>query len=153
MPKIARKITPLLLLALIALLPGRLSAQSAAELATGAMANFVFAKQPIPAPQVGFVDGEGRTVSLEDFRGDKKWPEYLDFCNRFFFAVPQEFPIDVLPEDCGLMTADAYGALVLRDAPERPLNAARRKAQNLRFALVAAERLQRHLDPRDQLPA
>lgn len=100
------------------------------------------------------LDRGGRTTiveiktSLEDFRSDKKWPEYLEFCDRFFFAVPQDFPTEILPEDCGLMAADAYGAVILRDAPDRGLNAARRKAQNLRFALVAAERLQRQLDPR-----
>ena len=103
---------------------------------------------------IGLDRGGGTTIveiktSLEDFRSDKKWPEYLDFCDRFFFAVPQDFPVEILPEECGLMTADAYGAVVLREAPEMRLNAARRKAQNLRFALVAAERLQRHLDPRD----
>jgi len=69
MPKIVGKITPLLLTVLVLLLPARLSAGNAADLAKGAMANFVFARQAAPAPQVGFVDGEEREVSLEDFRG------------------------------------------------------------------------------------
>ncbi len=86
--------------------------------------------------------------SLEDFRSDRKWPEYVDFCDRFFFAVPQDFPKEVLPADCGLMAADAFSAVVLRDSPDYRLNAARRRAQCLRFALVAAERLNRLTDPR-----
>ena len=87
-------------------------------------------------------------TSLEDFRSDQKWPEYLEFCDQFFFAVPEGFPQEVLPEDFGLLAADPYGAVILRESPTFRLNAARRKAQNLRFGLTAAERLQRQLDPR-----
>lgn len=86
--------------------------------------------------------------TLEDFRSDRKWPEYLDFCDRFFFAVPEGFPQEVLPVDCGLMAADPYGAVILRDSPDFRLNAARRRAQCLRFGLAAAERLGRLTDPR-----
>ncbi len=102
---------------------------------------------------IGF-DRAGRTTiveiktSVEDFRGDRKWPEYLAYCDRFYFAVPTGFPREVLPGDCGLMVADGYEAAILREAPERRLNAARRKALSLSFGLVAAERLSRHLDPR-----
>ena len=85
---------------------------------------------------------------LEDFRSDRKWPEYLAFCDRFFFAVPEEFPRHLLPADCGLMAADPFGAVILRDSPDFRLNAARRRAQGLRFGLVAAERLGRLVDPR-----
>ena len=85
---------------------------------------------------------------LEDFRSDRKWPEYLAFCDRFFFAVPEEFPRHVLPADCGLMAADPYGAVILRESPDFQLNAARRRAQGLRFGLAAAERLGRLIDPR-----
>ena len=85
---------------------------------------------------------------LEDFRSDRKWPEYLAYCDRFFFAVAEDFPRHVLPADCGLMAADPYGALILRESPDFRLNAARRRAQGLRFGLVAAERLGRLVDPR-----
>jgi len=87
-------------------------------------------------------------TSVADFRADQKWPEYLEFCDQFFFAVPQDFPQEILPGGCGLMVADAYGAAILRESPALQLNAARRRAQNLRFALVAAERLGRLTDPR-----
>ena len=86
--------------------------------------------------------------SLADFRSDRKWQEYVDFCDAFFFAVPVGFPREVLPDDCGLMAADPYGAVVLRDSPDFKLNGTRRRAQNLRFGLVAAERLGRLTDPR-----
>ncbi len=79
--------------------------------------------------------------SLEDFRSDNKWPEYLDYCDRFYFAVPEFFPQEVLPEDMGLMVADPFGAAVLREAPLMPLNAARRRSILLKFAHTAARRL------------
>ncbi len=85
--------------------------------------------------------------SLEDFRSDRKWPEYEAFCDQFFFAVPQDFPLEMLPEDRGLMTADAYDATILREAPVTKLNGARRKALTLKFALVSAQRLMRLVDP------
>jgi hypothetical protein len=62
--------------------------------------------------------------------------------------VPEDFPREVLPVDCGLMAADPYGAVILRDSPDFRLNAARRRAQCLRFGLAAAERLGRLTDPR-----
>lgn len=86
-------------------------------------------------------------TSLEDFRSDAKWPEYLDFCDRFFFAVPEDFPNEILPDDCGLMIADAYGASILREAPALGLNGSRRRALVLRFATAAAQRLNRLIDP------
>ena len=85
--------------------------------------------------------------SIEDFRADRKWQEYLAFCDRFFFAVGQGFPREVLPTDCGLLIADPYAATVIRDAPLLKLNAARRRAQTLRFAHTAAQRLTRLTDP------
>ncbi len=85
--------------------------------------------------------------SLEDFRADRKWRDYLDYCDRFFFAVAEDFPQEVLPEDCGLMIADGYGAVVLREAPLLPLAPARRRALILRFAQTAAQRLSHVEDP------
>lgn len=89
-------------------------------------------------------------VSTADFLADGKWPEYREFCDRLFFAAPQEFPHDILPDDCGLFVADAYGAAMLRDAPHHPLHASRRKTVLLRFARKAAERLYRLHDPRPE---
>jgi hypothetical protein len=85
--------------------------------------------------------------SIEDFRSDRKWPAYREFCDRLFFAVPDGFPVEQIPEECGLILADAFGAEIVRPAPEQRLAAARRKAVTLRFAQLAASRLQRLVDP------
>jgi hypothetical protein len=84
---------------------------------------------------------------LADFRADQKWQDYLDYCDRFFFAVNAEFPAAVLPAGEGLIIADPYGAEILRPAVARPLAAGRRKAMLLRFARAGAQRLQGLLDP------
>jgi hypothetical protein len=85
--------------------------------------------------------------SVADFRADAKWPQYRDFCDRFFFAVPNDFPTGILPDETGLMLADSFGAEITRDAPEHRLTAARRKATMLRFAHAAAGRLHMLVDP------
>jgi hypothetical protein len=85
--------------------------------------------------------------SVLDFKSDRKWPDYREFCDRLAFAVPGDFPQTLIPEDCGLIVADPFGALVLREGVVLPLAAARRKALTLRFARVAASRMQRLLDP------
>ena len=84
---------------------------------------------------------------LEDFRTDRKWHEYREFCDRLLFAVAPGFPQEVLPPDTGLIVADRYGGELLRPAPEHKLAAARRKAMTLRVARVAAMRLQGVIDP------
>lgn len=86
-------------------------------------------------------------TSPEDFRADRKWPEYQDFCDHFFFAVPESFPAQILPEGCGLLIADAYGAAIVREAPPLRLSPARRRVQTLRFGQTAALRLARYSDP------
>jgi hypothetical protein len=85
--------------------------------------------------------------SVADFRADRKWPSYRDFSDRLYFAVPNEFPALLIPEDCGLIVADGFGAAILRHGATSPLAAARRRAVTLRFAHAAAARLHRHLDP------
>src|SRR5690242_4713356 len=86
--------------------------------------------------------------SIADFRADRKWPDYWDYCDRLYFAVGADFPQDLIPAECGLIVADAFGAAILREPPEpRPLNPARRSAVMLRFARTAAARLYRMTDP------
>jgi hypothetical protein len=84
---------------------------------------------------------------LLDYRTDAKWQDYLDYCDRLYFAVRADFPCDVLPEQAGLILADRYGAELVREGVEERLSAARRKAMMLCFARAAALRLQLHLDP------
>ena len=80
-------------------------------------------------------------VSTGDFKGDQKWQEYLPFCDAFYFAVPVDFPEELLPSDHGIIKADAYGAAILSPATEGTMNPARRKALTLRFARQASSRL------------
>ena len=86
-------------------------------------------------------------VSRADLLGDGKWPEYLDYCDRYYWAVPQGFDLtlferaDLLPERAGLIVADRYDAVILREADDHPLAAARRKAETLKFARRASRRL------------
>ncbi len=86
-------------------------------------------------------------VSRADLLGDGKWPDYLDYCDRYFWAVPQGFDLnlfdrpDLMPERAGLIVADRYDAAMVRDAADFPLVVARRKAETLRFARRAARRL------------
>jgi hypothetical protein len=86
-------------------------------------------------------------TSIADFRADRKWMEYRDFADRFYFAVPKIFPTALIPEDCGLIVADAFSASLIRDGSANVLAPGRRRAVTLRFALTAATRLRRHLDP------
>jgi len=86
--------------------------------------------------------------SVEDFRVDQKWPFYRLHSDRLFFATSPRVPLDIFPEDCGLILADAHGGEILREAPEHRLAAATRKAMTLRFARVAAVRLHLMMDPR-----
>lgn len=91
--------------------------------------------------------------SLADLRADRKWRGYLDWCDRYFFATPEGFPEEALPEEEGLIRADGFGAAILRQAPLRPLAPARRKALTLRLGRAAALRLRMALDPGAAGPA
>ena len=91
--------------------------------------------------------------SRADLLGDQKWPEYLDFCDRFFWAVPAGFDVKpfegnaFLPERAGLIIADAYDAEIARPAALVPLAAARRKTETQRLARLAMRRLMGIADP------
>lgn len=82
---------------------------------------------------------------VADYRADQKWPEYFDWCDRFFFAVSERFPAELLPNEAGLIIADGFGGAVVRECPARPLAPVRRKALTLKFARNAAERALRGL--------
>jgi hypothetical protein len=79
--------------------------------------------------------------SVEDFRADRKWPEYRLHCDAFFFATHPEVPAGIFPADAGFILSDGYGAEILRDAPEHRLPPHLRRAMTLRLARVGAARL------------
>ncbi len=86
-------------------------------------------------------------VSRADLLGDGKWPDYLGYCDRYFWAVPQGFDLTLfdrpalMPERAGLIVADRYDAVIVRGAVDTPLAAARRRVETLRFARRGAARL------------
>ncbi|WP_435258320.1 MmcB family DNA repair protein [Thioclava sp. FR2] len=91
--------------------------------------------------------------SRADFMSDQKWQGYLEWSDRFFWAVDSDFPTELLPQEHGLILADAYDAEIVRMSPETPLAAARRKVMVQKFARHAASRLQVLRDPAAQISA
>ena len=86
--------------------------------------------------------------SRADYQSDSKWQGYLEWCDRFFWAVDTEFPINLLPTKTGLIVADAYDAEIIRMGPESKLAPTRRKKMIQKFAVDAARRLQTLRDPK-----
>lgn len=123
----------------------------------------------VAAPEIGLgsgrradlmgIDARGQItiveikVSRADLLGDAKWPDYLQHCDRFYWAVPAGFdwsPLECasrLPERAGVIVADRYDAAIVREAACHPLSAASRKRETLNFARRAARRLLLAVDP------
>ena len=101
----------------------------------------------------GFIVIAEIKVARSDLLGDAKWPDYLDFCDRFFWGVPpglDRSPLETeafQPDDCGVIVGDGYDAEIVRHAPLASLAPARRKAQMERLARVAMRRHTALLDP------
>lgn len=85
--------------------------------------------------------------SVIDYRVDAKWPDYKDFCDRFFFCKPPELDAGIFPQEEGLMVADGHGGDIMRLAPLETLAPARRKAMMLKLARLAADRVHALMDP------
>jgi hypothetical protein len=85
--------------------------------------------------------------SRADFTSDLKWRGYLDFADRYFWAVDADFPTDILPDETGLILADAFGAEIVRMPEAAPMAPARRRKLTHKFARNAAQRLQWARDP------
>ncbi|MGA0561795.1 MmcB family DNA repair protein [Ancylobacter sp. VNQ12] len=102
---------------------------------------------------IAAIDARGEVWVIEikssviDFRTDRKWTDYRLHCDRLFFAVGADFPLDILPEDAGVLVADQFGAGMIREAPHHPMPGATRKALTLRLARTAASRLMGLMDP------
>ncbi|MGE5516505.1 MAG: MmcB family DNA repair protein [Bacteroidota bacterium] len=84
---------------------------------------------------------------IDDFLADRKWPDYLDWCDALYFCVDPAFPLALLPEPAGVMTADSFDAHIVREAAAHSLHPSRRKAMTVRFGLVAGRRLHGLGDP------
>ena len=137
------------------LMPGRILARGVSRHLLGH--DFVTLEEVVPTPglrvDVMALGPKGEIWVVEcksgraDFRTDRKWQGYLDWCDRFFWAVDADFPTDLLPQGTGLILADGYDAEILRMGPETPLAGARRKMMVQKFARHAALRLQALRDP------
>jgi hypothetical protein len=139
----------------------------AAEVARGVTRLFcrqdLFAVCEMPLPNgrradLMAIDGKGSFTIVEikvaksDLVNDGKWLDYLDYCDRFYWAVPPHLAAVLeeeryLPREAGLIVADRYDAALVREATHRALAPARRKAELLRFARRAARRLAAQVDP------
>jgi hypothetical protein len=122
---------------------------------------FAICEMPLPngrRADMMAIDAKGGLTIVEikvakaDLVGDGKWLDYLDFCDRFYWAVPPALAAicdgeRFLPGEAGLIIADRYDAVVAREAAHRPLDPARRKAELLHFARRAARRLAAQIDP------
>lgn len=105
------------------------------------------------------IDARGGIVIVEiktsraDLLGDGKWFDYLNHCDRYFWAVPTGFDVTplkgeaFLPDRTGIIVADRYDAMIMREAFSVPLGAAARKRDTLAFGRRAARRLIQSLDP------
>ena len=140
-------------------LPGRLLARGLCRHLLGH--GFVSVEELVPTPglrvDVMALGPKGEVWVIEcksgvaDFRSDRKWQGYLDWCDRFFWAVDADFPTELLPEGTGLILADPYDAEIIRMGPETPLAPARRKVMVQKFARHAALRLHALRDPGNSL--
>lgn len=92
-------------------------------------------------------------VSRADLLGDGKWRDYLDWCDRFYWAVCPAIDVtlldspEFLPDRCGLLVADRYDAAQWRAAATVPMATARRRSETLRLARAAMRRAMLALDP------
>lgn len=124
----------------------------------------IFGIPEVPLPNgrrldIMAVDARGAIIAVEikcsraDLLGDGKWPDYFDYCDRYFWAVPAGFDLGLFesealwPARTGLIVADQYDAEIVRPAPSEPLATARRKAEVQRLARRAARRLAQFADP------
>lgn len=136
-------------------MPGQLLARGVCRHLLGH--GFVTVEELVPSPglrvDVMALGPKGEIWIVEckssrmDFVSDRKWQNYLEWGDRFFWAVDLDFPVDLLPPETGLIVADAYGAEIVRMGPETALAGARRKVITQKFARHAAQRLQALRDP------
>lgn len=105
-------------------------------------------------PDIACLGKDGTIVMIEikssvsDFKSDHKWHEYCDWADEFYFAVGEDFPVEILPEaqSCGIIITDGFDCHILRQAPVNKLAGARRNHLIRRLARAAMLRLHSHLE-------
>ena len=96
-------------------------------------------------PDITCLGKDGQIIMIEvkssiaDFKSDQKWPEYRDWADALYFAVAEDFPLDILPDqtECGIIITDGFDCHEVRKAPVEKLAGARRNHLIRRLARVA----------------
>ena len=99
-------------------------------------------------PDICCLGKDGKVILIEvkssiaDFKSDNKWHEYCEWADEFYFAVGDDFPLELLPEaeQCGIFITDGFDVHLLRQAPHKKLAAARRHHLTRRLARTAMMR-------------
>ena len=86
-------------------------------------------------------------TSPTDLRSDKKWAGYLAFCDVFYFDIPVNFPIEIVPNETGVIVADQFGGEILRPSQQHTMPMGRRNRQIMQFARTAGTRLRKYDRP------
>ena len=80
--------------------------------------------------------------SPEDFLSDKKWSEYIDWADQFYFGVAHNFPIGILPKEHGIITTDGFDVYQAQPSPVQKLNGSRRNNLIRKMAKASMRRIE-----------
>ena len=80
--------------------------------------------------------------SPEDFLSDKKWGEYIDWADQFYFGVAHNFPISILPKEHGIITTDGFDVYQAQPSPIHKLNGSRRNNLICKMAKASMRRIE-----------
>ena len=80
--------------------------------------------------------------SPEDFLSDKKWSEYIDWADQFYFGVAHNFPISILPKEHGIITTDGFDVYQAQPSPIHKLNGSRRNNLICKMAKASMRRIE-----------
>ena len=80
--------------------------------------------------------------SVADFRSDKKWNEYIEWADQFYFGVAHNFPIEILPKEHGIITTDGFDIHKAQPSPVQKLNGSRRNTLVRKLAKASMRRIE-----------
>ena len=80
--------------------------------------------------------------SPADFLSDKKWGEYIDWADQFYFGVAHNFPIGILPKEHGIITTDGFDVYQAQPSPVQKLNGSRRNNLIRKMAKASMRRIE-----------
>ena len=78
----------------------------------------------------------------QDFLSDKKWTEYIEWADKFYFGVGEDFPLEILPkaDRAGIIITDGFDCHEVQPAPFKKLNGSRRNTLVREIAKVSMRR-------------